>query len=392
MSQLSGSRLGSSESRVVAMRAAISQQIQDWTQQWRDKLEYLNDEIAHFHGSINNQLVAVQQRAEQARLSAEEAERQARAADEWEFLGIRGRDGGIEFGSTFAIEWAGYADRSGAALGGALFLGGDFITLGKYYTDQDRASMYEYYASQGLENYYLAGGAISQHTILGVTAIVTGGVAGGAAGSMGASGGFVGFVDVLIGSASASAAHQQYSTGEVRSDLLAGHTLIGLGTAGALYGVVRGFSAAHNLRLGSSTRSSKGNATQDLMIGRKGGKVASRDYLRKLDAHLARRGVDFKVGGKGVFRVPVSGRPLLRVPRNPTMYEVWHELMHFRQYQHMGRGAYMAQARGPGNAPEQFVYNALRNGRHWDLLNPAEQNHAQNYIYSWGGYTLPLCR
>lgn len=243
-------------------RASIGQQIQDWFQEARDAVEFFNDRQAHYWALLANQAAQKQVEADMASMQAEEARRaeEARIAAEaeWEFLGMHGRLGAIEFGNAFAIEWAGYWDRGEATWGGAVFQGGDLITLGEYYTDEDRAMMYEYYASQGLENYYMAGGAVSQTTILASAAIVTGGAAGGAVGSLGASGGFALFVDVAVGSAAASAIQQQYSTGEVRTDLLAGHTLIGLGTAGGIAGGGRVLGALRNLRTGPVFRSSAG--------------------------------------------------------------------------------------------------------------------------------------
>lgn len=230
--------------------AAISQLIQGWLQQARDAVEMLNDYIGAFDALLQNQFAQYQYEAEICRRQAEwEASRtwmddvgdvvgqmwqgvMDTVESDWEFLGIRGRKGGIEFGDLFAIEWAGYGDRAEATWGGAFFQGGDLITLGQYYSDQDRAEMYEYYASRGLENYYMAGGRVSQITITTAAAVATGGAAGGAAGALGARAGYAVLAETVVGSASASAIHQQYTTGEIRGDVLAQDTAIGLAFVG----------------------------------------------------------------------------------------------------------------------------------------------------------------
>jgi hypothetical protein len=67
---------------------------------------------------------------------------------------------------------------------------------------------------------------------------------------------------------------------------------------------------------------------------------------------------------------------------------VWHELSHFRQYQKLGRDAYLDLPRTKDfNAPEQFVFDMLENSpKRWNSLNFDEQQHAIRYIENIGGF------
>jgi len=81
-----------------------------------------------------------------------------------------------------------------------------------------------------------------------------------------------------------------------------------------------------------------------------------------------------------------SGRLVLR--NNPTKYEVWHELGHFRQYQKLGKEAYLGLPRTRAfNASEQFVFDLLENSpKRWNGLNFQQQQHAIDYIERIGGF------
>jgi len=37
------------------------------------------------------------------------------------------------------------------------------------------------------------------------------------------------------------------------------------------------------------------------------------------------------------------------------------------------------------NAPEQFVFDMLSNGKRWNMLNDSERGHASWYIDNFGG-------
>ena len=73
---------------------------------------------------------------------------------------------------------------------------------------------------------------------------------------------------------------------------------------------------------------------------------------------------------------------------NPTRYEVYHELGHFRQFQQIGREAYQALPRSTRfNAPEQHVFDLLENSsKRWNSFNFNEQQHAIDYIEHIGGF------
>jgi hypothetical protein len=110
--------------------------------------------------------------------------------------------------------------------------------------------------------------------------------------------------------------------------------------------------------------------------------------LAQLEAYLSRRGITLKVGDDFLDPTKVggfdagSGQMLLR--SNPTRYEVWHELSHYRQYQRLGRDAYLAQSRV---AKEQFVFDLLENSaKRWRSLSFEEQQHAIWYIRWVGGF------
>jgi hypothetical protein len=125
--------------------------------------------------------------------------------------------------------------------------------------------------------------------------------------------------------------------------------------------------------------------------GRLGGELYDTNKLSQLNGYLNRRGVELRVGddylplGKGGGFDAEQG--ILYLRDNPTNYEVWHELSHFRQYQNIGKDAYLNLPRGEFNAPEQFVFDMLENSpKRWNALNFEERQHAIWYIYSKGGF------
>lgn len=160
-------------------RTAVRQQQDTWLRQGRDVLDQVVNVIGGFAGLIACQLTDIQRQAEEAKRQAEEArkaeEARLAAEAEWDFLGMHRRKGGIEFGDAFAIEWDGYLDRGEATWGGAVFMAGDTLSYGAYYSDEDRGAMLKYYAERGLGSYYLAGGVTGAITVTATTAIATGG-------------------------------------------------------------------------------------------------------------------------------------------------------------------------------------------------------------------------
>ncbi len=95
-------------------------------------------------------------------------------------------------------------------------------------------------------------------------------------------------------------------------------------------------------------------------------------------------------GKAGGFLAKENGSAELILRSNPTKYEVWHELGHYRQWSDFGSGAYRglprwSRANPIQDIPEQHVFDLLENSRHWQLLNDAQRQHAVDYIYSRGG-------
>lgn len=279
-------------------RAAVSQQVQDWTQQYRDQLQRLNDQIAYYTEQANQQIAKMQREAEEARKRAEKerlkAERARKAESEWEFLGIRGREGGIEFGSAFAIEWDGYGDRFGTVIAGA----GDALTLGKMFTDEERAGMYEYAAARGIEDYYGYGKFAMTMTMGTAAAVVTGGAAGAVLAPLGAGATAAFFGSAAVGSAAFSANYQYTLTGEVKGDVLIQDTALGIVTAGVLKGGGQALGALRNLR------GANGTPQIDKMIRHQGGRLGGRrvsqsrldvaeKYLECINTKLVRNADDF---------------------------------------------------------------------------------------------------
>ncbi|WP_414852253.1 zincin-like metallopeptidase toxin domain-containing protein [Brevibacillus sp. IT-7CA2] len=133
--------------------------------------------------------------------------------------------------------------------------------------------------------------------------------------------------------------------------------------------------------------------------GRLGGKIYSEKDVKLLGKYLEKRGVTLKVGdeflgaGKGGAFDATNGALYLR--SNPTQYEVWHELSHYIQFRKIGKEGYLKLPRTQGqvpmedlskfNAPEQFVFDMLSHPKRWNMLNEAEQRHANWYIDNFGG-------
>lgn len=125
----------------------------------------------------------------------------------------------------------------------------------------------------------------------------------------------------------------------------------------------------------------------DFMAGRLGGELYDAGKLAQLEGYLGRRGVTLQVGdeflpvGKAGGFNAAEGTLSLR--SNPTQYEVWHELSHFRQFQKIGPEAYGNLSRVQ---KEQFVFDLLNNSpKRWNGLNFDQQQHAIDYIQRVGG-------
>ncbi len=146
-------------------------------------------------------------------------------------------------------------------------------------------------------------------------------------------------------------------------------------------------------KVGSAVVPNKVDNVTDFVgdVGRLDGTLYSPKKLGQLESYLGKRGVELRVGDKFVPPGKAGGfdsqNGVLFLRDNPTNYEVWHELSHFRQYQQIGRDAYLKLPRTTDfNAPEQFVFDMLENSpKRWNALNFDEQQHAIRYIENVGG-------
>lgn len=133
-------------------------------------------------------------------------------------------------------------------------------------------------------------------------------------------------------------------------------------------------------------------------MGRRGGQLYDPNKLAQLEGYLGRRGVTLKVGdefvpaGKeGGFGASPDGMATLLLRNNPTQYEVWHELGHFRQWRQLGAAEYLGLQRWSRaipvqDIPEQFVFDFLENApKRWNALTFEQQQHAIRYIKGKGG-------
>ena len=179
-------------------------------------------------------------------------------------------------------------------------------------------------------------------------------------------------------------ADTNFATGEAIGDWYArgGQIAMGIsGTAGGVAGAAK--MAGLNPRIsGSSPRAT--SAPVDYHVGRRGGETYGRARLAKLQSYMQRRGVEVRLGRENSFDAKTpSGKPQITLKKNPTKYEVWHELLHYRQYKKLGRDNYLAQPRPVG--PEQYVFDNLMIPRRWSLLNELERGDAFDYIKKSGG-------
>jgi hypothetical protein len=125
----------------------------------------------------------------------------------------------------------------------------------------------------------------------------------------------------------------------------------------------------------------------DFLPGRLGGELYDAGKLAQLEGYLGRRGITLNVGDEflpagraGGFN---AGERTLSLRSNPTQYEVWHELSHFRQFQRLGPESYGNLSRVQ---KEQFVFDLLNNSpKRWNALSFKQQQHAIDYIQRVGG-------
>ena len=125
-------------------------------------------------------------------------------------------------------------------------------------------------------------------------------------------------------------------------------------------------------------------------VGSRGGKIYDPQKLEQLKGYFERRGITLEVGDQFV-PVGKSGgfdgthrKMVLR--SEPTEYEVWHEVGHYRDYQKKGAKIYNDPEVHPSVAREQVVFDMLQNSsKRWNALTLEEQEHAIWYIQYVGG-------
>ena len=132
----------------------------------------------------------------------------------------------------------------------------------------------------------------------------------------------------------------------------------------------------------SANRIRRGGATPLTATGRLDGELYGDAQLAKLESYLARRNVtlvkdadtfldNLKAGA--AFEPLQNGAGNLYLRSNPTAYDVWHELVHYRDFARLGYDEYI----GLGSAArEQSVYEVLNGDRRWGMLNDADRRNA----------------
>jgi hypothetical protein len=124
--------------------------------------------------------------------------------------------------------------------------------------------------------------------------------------------------------------------------------------------------------------------------GRLGGELYGDAQLAKLEAYLARRNVTLVKNADTFLDSLKAGAAFEPLPNqagnlylrgNATSYDVWHELVHYRDFARLGYDEYI----GLGSAArEQSVYEVLNGDRRWGMLNDAEQAYAVWQVSNYG--------
>jgi zincin-like metallopeptidase toxin 4 of polymorphic toxin system len=120
-------------------------------------------------------------------------------------------------------------------------------------------------------------------------------------------------------------------------------------------------------------------------MNRVAGRLYGQDRLDALRKYLDRNNVDvFLNSTENKFIAHSVGRHQMYLPPNPTYYEVYHELQHYRHLRGVG---YARFSRTSEALREQYVYDQLRlNTNLWrNVFNDAERNNAFLYILLKGG-------
>jgi hypothetical protein len=111
--------------------------------------------------------------------------------------------------------------------------------------------------------------------------------------------------------------------------------------------------------------------------------VALRKYLDRNNVDLIANSTENK------FVAQALGRHQLYLCPDPTFYEVYHELQHYRHLKGVG---YARFAQTSETSREQFVYDQLRLSKNlWQhVFNQAERNHAFLYVLLRGGNPMSI--
>lgn len=120
-------------------------------------------------------------------------------------------------------------------------------------------------------------------------------------------------------------------------------------------------------------------------MNRVAGKLYDPNRLDALRRHLDRNHVDLiRNSTEKKFIAQAVGRHRMLLPPDPTYYEVYHELQHYRHLRGVG---YARFSRTSEALREQFVYDQLRLSINlWrNVFNDAERNNAFLYILLKGG-------
>ena len=115
------------------------------------------------------------------------------------------------------------------------------------------------------------------------------------------------------------------------------------------------------------------------------GRLYGPQRIAALRRYLDRNNVDLILDSKeSTFVAKAFGRHELHLRSDPTFYEVYHELQHYRHLKGVG---FRAFAKTSEPLREQYVYDQLRRSRHfWNsILNQKERDDAFLYILTKGG-------
>jgi hypothetical protein len=120
-------------------------------------------------------------------------------------------------------------------------------------------------------------------------------------------------------------------------------------------------------------------------MNRVAGRLYGPNRLDALRKYLDRNNVDFILNStENKFIAQAIGRHQMYLPPDPTYYEVYHELLHYRHLRGVG---YARFSRTTEMLREQYVYDQLRLSTNlWrNVFNDAERNNAFLYVLLKGG-------